>query len=170
MLTLAALYLSLVATPYACPQSFAVTGDALGPLRLRQDISTVTAAYNTTAEAFMDDGDGGVDYTVAICGDTHLVAMTEGKHTTIYQLSTGSPLFVTDTGAHVGMDVAELRRLYPQGRLNIRVGEGLVANFDTRAGVVFDLDQKTIPRHCYDVDCGAWTDHLKSVDIYIEAR
>ena len=169
MLTIAALYLSLAAMPYACPASFAVDAHAMGPLTLGENISVITASYNYDSLAFQDDGNGGVLYTVAICGDTNIVAATEGKHTTLTELSTKSPAFVTEKGAHVGMNVAELKQLYPGGKLNVLVGEGLVATFDTGFGIWFDLDQNVIPRRCYDygVNCDALIQHVKTVDVFI---
>lgn len=171
MLAIAAMYLGLVATPYACPPTFAVDARTMGPLALGQPISAVRATYNTSAQAFEDDGNGGVLYRVAICGDTDILATTEARHTTINELSTESPRFMTAKGAHAGMTVAELKRLYPGGELNILIGEGAVANFDTRTGVIFDLDSAAVPHRCYDygVDCTTDLRAFKSIAVHIRA-
>lgn len=173
MLTIAALFLGLAAGPQTCPGSFPVTARALGPLTLGAPVAALTADYKTTAIPFADERYKGVIHAVAICGDTEIDAITQGKHNTVEKLRTASPIFLTAKGAHVGMTVAELRQLYPKGKLNIFIGEGAEANFDTGTGVVFDLDGAMVPHGCYDndgVDCSGTLESFKSIDLYIRAQ
>jgi hypothetical protein len=173
MLTIAALFLGLATAPQACPGSFPVTARAMGPLPLGESVAALKAGYKTTAIPFADERYTGVIHTVAICGDTEIDAITQGKHSAVDKLRTASPIFLTAKGAHVGMTVAELRQLYPNGKLNIFIGEGAEANFDTGMGIVFDLDGAMVPHGCYDndgVDCSGTLESFTSIDLYIRAR
>ncbi|HVZ30434.1 MAG TPA: hypothetical protein VG839_08575 [Asticcacaulis sp.] len=172
MLTLAALYLVLIAAPQACPASFAVTAHALGPLTLGEPVSALKARFNMSEGPFASGGIAGAVYTVAICSDAAIDAITEGKHASVRQLRTASPIFLTAKGAHVGMSLADLKRLYPAGKLNVFIHDGAVANFDTGTGVIFDFDGSMVPHGCYDTDgdCKADPQTFKSIDVYIRAR
>jgi hypothetical protein len=164
MLTVAALYLSLIAAPQACPGSFAVDARSMGPLSLGQPVSSIVANF----KAVEDHQYGSARYVITLCGNTEIVAAA-GKSGGVQVLSTTSPLFLTNKGAHVGMTMAELRRLYPAGKLNTGIGEGLVATFDTRTGVVFDLEEELVSHGCYDpgADCEPQIQAVKAVAVYI---
>ncbi len=169
MLAIAAIYLSLSGVPAACAGDLDVTPASMGPLALGEPMSAVMAHYDTSVMAREDDGNGEIARSVVLCQGAKVVATTDGKRTIVSMLSTASPLFLTGKGAHAGMTVAELTRLYPQGKLNFIIGEGLVANFDTGRGVIFNLDAATVPHRCYDptTDCTAELQSFESVAVYI---
>lgn len=172
MLTIAAMYMGLMAIPYVCPDEMSVTARTLGPFSLGENISVIKGGYPSYGEAFEDDGDGGVSYTVSVCGHLSIDVTTTGKGNTVTKLSTSSPIFITAEGAKVGMTVAELQKRYPQGQLHVLEGEGLVAKFDTGTRLNFDLDEEAIPLRCYRyrVNCDALLKNVPTVSLFIWER
>ncbi|MEQ1489553.1 MAG: hypothetical protein ABL932_03290 [Terricaulis sp.] len=97
-------------------------------------------------------GEGG-EYTrlVVRFGDDQVVE-ADLYDERVADITTTSRAFVTDRGAHVGMTLAELRALYPEGRVNIGREEGGYFNYaigPSPAGS-FQLDERGVPETCFD--------------------
>ena len=74
------------------------------------------------------------------------VTFWDGQSTDI---STTSADFTTQEGAHVGMTLAELRRLYPNGQFHIGAEEGSYMSFAISPGYGFSFDTDGIADSCF---------------------
>ena len=131
----------------------------LGPLRVGMSQSELTASYSVIrTSSYREEDVPYVDITVALLPEIEATGtVVDGK---VVALSTSSARYSLETGAHVGMTLAQLERLYPNGEVAKGIGEiGRYFIFMTgKDADSFEFDTTNLSRECLLNDRGCPTD------------
>lgn len=125
-----------------------LTSTKIGPVRLGMSEADIRALGLDFARE-VAEGEGGefVRITVNLGGGLLVVADLYGDRTDSLEIV--SPVMTTERGAHVGMTLAELRELYPDGQVNIGSAEGRYFNLRIADGAFFQFDPSLLPDSCF---------------------
>lgn len=149
----------------ACEGPFTMGDSHIGPVRLGMSVAEVTAMPGVKRTSRNEEGDYYPLYTVAICPGVEVEALSHDGDRTIDYIDTYSSDFLTPQGAYVGMTVAQLKRVYPRGRLQYGMADGFYASFLSGTGVYFRIRTEGIPKTCFTdihADCDARFEQVRS--------
>ncbi len=143
------LILSLSSADRVCAQDVQLTPERIGPIHVRMSGAEIRSLGMDVVEDVVNlEGDDYVRFQVGIADDISVEVIFWGGRAV--DLTTDAASFMTDRGAHVGMTLEELRRLYPEGQIFIGNEEGFYFSFQTTPdGAVFLFDTRTIPESCF---------------------
>ncbi|MES1201382.1 MAG: hypothetical protein ABUS57_08010 [Pseudomonadota bacterium] len=151
----AIIFLALMATPAAAQPSGHVlmTNEQIGPVHVNTPIATLPAqGLRVAPHRYEYQANQYTNYIVRTAGGQEIVA--EELRGRVASMSTRSPIFITREGAHVGMTLADLRRLYPRGESHVgheEEGDYFTFAVDERGQAgVFVFDARRLPRSCFE--------------------
>jgi hypothetical protein len=164
-----ALAFSLICVQACVAQgSAALTATQIGPLSTGMSPAEVEALnLPIVRDEVFTEGDPYPRYIVDIgAGQTVEVLFWNGR---AFNLQTASANMATVRGARVGMSLAELRDLYPDGKVNIGDAEGWYFNYQIERGAMFLFDVSGLADTCFEYrgDCPDLSDRRANVFVAI---
>lgn len=118
-----------------CDVDMLMTASQIGPVKLGMTEADVAGLDNGSSVSVVrhahyseESGADEVEYFVTICGDAEITAEFYST-SSVYEISTQSPAFVTVESARVGMAAGELQSIYESGRSINFWNEGMQRTF-----------------------------------------
>ena len=111
-----------------------------------------------------------LEYTFTLHATGTVKALLSDDYLTVYRLTTISKSLKTAGGAHVGMTLNELKKVYPNGALapSWESNESLYSFILPDQEGVFVFNAKPILKQCKDKhpDCGSFMGDLRSTEFF----
>lgn len=161
---------ALAACGDQCSVPSTIDRQTIGPFSLTTRIEELTDnSYETERSTKHLEGDPYTLITIKLCDDASIDLTFEQDQSVPFELRTTSGYFRYANGAHVGMNLAELRALFPSGVVRRGYADGLYFVFETGAGGIFKFDAQKIGKDCVlpELKCSRSLDEEQSVEYFV---
>ena len=129
-------------TPTPTSAESVITTAGLGPLVIGQPVPSGNGIVEWVADACLPGSDKQFGEWIGDTTDPEapgVVAHTDGENGVLDQLLVSSPTITTESGAHVGMTVADLTAIFPSAELIERDDVDLLVVSDKNGQVAFEV-------------------------------